>query len=120
MSDEERVKGYYSRKRQRKKERQKRKKKTPTEKKMKNDAIEKVSTSIANYMIERKYIELNVVTREYNQRGYIGVRFKENPDTVYGFIAELLYNWSGDTALKKRIEEEVKSLVGEKKLRKNN
>jgi len=97
----------------------KKRKRSTVEKKMKSVAVETAANSIVDYMERRGYEEFKIVTREFNQRGYIGVSFKPNPDTIYGFIAELLYNWAGDNILRERVQDEVRTLVREKQIEKN-
>lgn len=61
---------------------------------LKKDAIERAAQSIVSYMDRRGFTEFPIIgAKSFNQRGYLKVFVKPNPETMHGCIVELGYDY---------------------------
>ena len=76
-------------------------------------AIERAAQAIVSYMKDRGHTEFPTIkTKHYSQRGGIYLYFKPNPESLYGVIVELNYDYP-NTLIREQIRDRVKSRVRE-------
>lgn len=87
---------------------------------LKKDAIELAAQSIVNYMDRRGFTEFPIIGAKYfNQRGYLKIFAKQNPETMQGCIIELGYDYPNKW-VREEICDKVINLLREKLMARSN